>query len=84
MREDEDGGYGERKKRKGGKRKRKDKKNKAYSELEEEAYDDRDVENDRNIVNDLNDEGAAADAQDHLLAAGLEDSDVEDVGDMLN
>ncbi|XP_020084440.1 protein CTR9 homolog isoform X2 [Ananas comosus] len=80
--EDEEGG-GERKRRRGGgsRRRKKDKTRARYEEEEEADYmeDEReepDEEDANNMVNDQDEE--AEKAQDHLAAAGLEDSDVED------
>ena len=75
--QDEEGGHGERRRRKGTKRRKKDKKTKAQYEEEEADMDDEPEEVDEDAS--MNDhEDAAEKAQDHLLAAGLEDSDAED------
>ncbi|XP_010261923.1 PREDICTED: protein CTR9 homolog [Nelumbo nucifera] len=88
--EDEEGGYSE-KRRKGGKRRKKDKSSKAHYEMEEaeaemmddqEEMEDEDARmmNNQEDVNEMNDleDGGADNAQDLLVAAGLEDSDAED------
>lgn len=70
--EDEEGGHGDRKRRRGGKRKRKDKRQRKRYEDE-----DGDMEDEPEEVNARENRGRE-NAQDHLLAAGLEDSDAED------
>ncbi|EHA8587585.1 putative protein CTR9 [Cocos nucifera] len=75
--QDEEGGRGETRRRKGGKRRKKDKKTKAQYEEEEADMEDEPEEVDEDAS--MNDhEDATEKAQDHLLAAGLEDSDAED------
>ncbi|XP_008776475.1 protein CTR9 homolog [Phoenix dactylifera] len=75
--QDEEGGHGERRRRKGGKRRKKDKKTKTHYEEEEADMEDEPEEVDEDA--NMNDqEDATEKAQDHLLAAGLEDSDAED------
>lgn len=87
--DDEEGGQGERGRRRGGKKRRKDKRSR-YEETEEaEAhmiddheemeYDDTNM-NYRESSNQMNDQddNAEQNAQDHLAAAGLEDSDADD------
>lgn len=79
--EDDDGGHSEKKRRKGGKRRKKDKNVKGRYEMEEadnEMMDDHDeMEEDANMINDQQEDGGE-NAQDLLIAAGLEDSDAED------
>ncbi|CAA6659094.1 unnamed protein product [Spirodela intermedia] len=70
--EDEEGGNGDRKRRRGGKRKRKEKRQKKRYEDEED-----DMEDEHEEV-DARENRGRENAQDHLLAAGLEDSDAED------
>lgn len=75
--QDEKGGDGEHNRRKGGKISRKDKKGKSHYKKKEAGMENEPekVDNDTNM-NDH--EGRAKNAQDHLRAAGLEDSDSED------
>ncbi|KAJ8641267.1 hypothetical protein MRB53_017961 [Persea americana] len=79
--EDDDGGNSEKKRRKGGKRRKKDKNVKGRYEMEEadnEMMDEHDeMEEDVNMINDQQEDGGE-NAQDLLVAAGLEDSDAED------
>lgn len=79
--EDDDGGHSEKKRRKGGKRRKKDKNVKGRYEMEEadnEMMDEHDeMEEDVNMINDQQEDGGE-NAQDLLIAAGLEDSDAED------
>lgn len=73
---DDEDGHGERKRRKGGKRRKKDRKSN-YEQEEEEADMEEAEEADGypHLGNDIAD--GVEKAQDHLLAAGLEDSDAE-------
>ncbi|XP_073008997.1 protein CTR9 homolog [Typha latifolia] len=77
--EDEDGIIGERKRRKGGKRRKKDKKKMLYEEEEADMEDEHEEveEEEANMMHDHEDDEVEK-TQGHLLAAGLEDSDVED------
>ncbi|XP_077240968.1 binding protein [Tasmannia lanceolata] len=78
--EDEDGGHSEKKRRKGSKKRKKDKNTNSRYEMEEADADMMDeheeMEEDANLVND--EEDGAENAQDLLVAAGLEDSDAEE------
>ncbi|KAG0490123.1 hypothetical protein HPP92_006986 [Vanilla planifolia] len=76
--EDEEGGSGERRRKKGGKRRRKDKRKNFY-ENEEGFIDDEQEEMEEEDAKQLSGQEEETDrAHDHLAAAGLEDSDVED------
>lgn len=75
--EDDDGGNGDRKRRKGGKRRKKDKRKDHYEQ--EVDMEDEPEEMDEEDAKQMNDQDEEADrANDHLAAAGLEDSDAED------
>ncbi|KAJ0970982.1 hypothetical protein J5N97_018941 [Dioscorea zingiberensis] len=78
--DDEEGGNGDRKRRRGGgKRRKKDKKSSRYEYEEDgEMEDEPEKEEEEDThVNGRDDDGAVR-TQDHLMAAGLEDSDAED------
>ncbi|KAK8913860.1 hypothetical protein KSP39_PZI024157 [Platanthera zijinensis] len=75
--EDEDGGSGENKRKKAGKRRKKDKRKDHYEQGVD--MEDEQEEMDEDDAKQMNGQDEEADrAQDHLAAAGLEDSDVED------
>ncbi|KAK8939936.1 hypothetical protein KSP40_PGU005708 [Platanthera guangdongensis] len=75
--EDEDGGSGENKRKKAGKRRKKDKRKDHYEQGM--GMEDEQEEMDEDDAKQMNGQDEEADrAQDHLAAAGLEDSDVED------
>ncbi|XP_068663134.1 protein CTR9 homolog [Aristolochia californica] len=75
--EDEDGVHSEKKRRKGGKRRKKDRSSKTDYDMEEA---DADIMGDHDEMEDAkgHEDEVAENAQDLLVAAGLEDSDAED------
>ncbi|XP_020579433.1 protein CTR9 homolog isoform X1 [Phalaenopsis equestris] len=74
--EDEDGGNGERKRRKGGKRRKKDKRKDHYEQ--EVDMEDEQEEMDEDDAKQMNGRDEEMVRDNHLAAAGLEDSDAED------
>lgn len=79
--EDEEGG--EKRKKKGAKRKRKDKNTKGRYDPEDDFIEDGPVE-DAYMMDDQEDDGVGKAPDDVLAAAGLEDSDVEDKDSTVN
>lgn len=78
--DDEEGGHGEKRRRRGVKRKRKDKTSKQYDmeEADVDVMDEQDeMEEDAKLSNEQEDDGGAETPRDLLAAAGLEDSDAE-------
>ncbi|KAK6944759.1 Tetratricopeptide repeat [Dillenia turbinata] len=82
---DEEEGHHERRRRKGGKRRRKDKSSKSHYEVEEgeDVGDQEELEDEEADTNHMHrysiDQGGdEGNAQTHLAAAGLEDSDADD------
>lgn len=76
--EDEEGAHSEKKRRKGGKKRKKDKNEKAhYGDEAENDMDEHEEMEAANMTDDQQEDGAE-NAQDLLVAAGLEDSDAEE------